>query len=109
DPDRAVVRALDAPARLPAVLAGPERVDPAVAEVPDEQVAAELAEGRRRHRHPPRGVEIAECRDASHEVAVEVELVDDAKTLAVELLLAARVLLGVGHEDRASDRLDVER
>jgi hypothetical protein len=51
-------------------------MDPAVAEVADEEVTGELAEvdrlrRTRRHRHAHWRVEVAEGRDAGEEVAVE--------------------------------------
>jgi hypothetical protein len=64
DLDRPVVGALHHPVLLPAVLALAERVDPAVPEIADEEVAAELAESRRCHREAPRGVQLALRGDA---------------------------------------------
>ena len=84
-------------------------VDLPVAEVADEQVAAEAAERRRSPGEPPRGVELPVLGDAAEELPVEVVDVDDAQPTAVRLVVRPGLLLAVGHEDPVADRLDPER
>src|SRR5436190_2016691 len=68
DRDRPMVDALDHAVCLPAFVRAPfECVNPAVAEIADEEVAAELAEGRGSLGQTPRSVEIAERGDAAVE------------------------------------------
>jgi hypothetical protein len=109
DLDRPVVGALHDAVLFPAVLAPAERVDPAVPEVADQQVTAELAEVRRCHRETPRCVELAGRRDPLDEVARRVEGIDVAAALARDLFVAVLVLLRVGDVDQAADVLDTER
>ena len=58
-------------------------VDRPVAEVADEQVAAEAPEVGRRQRKPPRRVQPAALGHAGEQRAVRVVLVDEAEALAV--------------------------
>ena len=109
DLDRPVVGALHDAVLLPAVLAIAERVDPAVPEVADQQVTAELAEVRRSYGQAPRRVELAGRRDPLDEVAAGVEGAHVAEALARDLFVGVLVLLGVGDVDLAADRLDAER
>src|SRR5206468_4980875 len=74
-------------------------VDLPVAEVADEQVAAEAAERRRRPREAPRRVQLAVLRHPPEQVAVHAVDVDEAETLAVLLVVTAGLLLRVGDED----------
>src|SRR5436853_1362851 len=76
-----------------------ERADLPVAEVPDEQVAAEAAEAGRRHRKAPWRVQLAVRRDAGEQCATRVELVYEAQALAGDVILPVGVLLRVGDED----------
>src|SRR4029077_16573223 len=83
-------------------------VDRPVAEVADEQVAAEAAEVAWRHRQPPRSVQLATRGDARDEGPVCRELVDEAEALSGHLVMAS-ALLRVGDEQVAADVLDPER
>src|SRR5262249_49707435 len=80
-------------------------VDTAVAEVADQQVAAELAEAVRGDRHAPgrieRGQGAARCRprgEALEEVAAGVELIDEAVAGTFDVVVLFGVLLGVSNE-----------
>src|SRR5205809_6315931 len=84
-------------------------VDLAVAEVPDEEVAAERAEARGREGDPPRGVELAVLRDAREQRTARVEDVDEAEALTVLLVVARLLSLRERHEDPVADGLDAER
>src|SRR5262245_7344386 len=84
-----------------------EGVDFSVSEVAHDQTPAEPAEIIGRHRHAPRRVERAVRADSRDQVPVAVELADEAIADARDVVLSA--LLRVGHENRASDRLDAER
>src|SRR6266516_5722739 len=70
-----------------------ERADLPVAEVPDEQVAAEAAEAGRRHRKAPWRVQLAVRRDPGEQCAARVELVDEAQALASDVILPVGFLL----------------
>ena len=84
-----------------------KRVHVSVAEVADEQVAAECAEAGRGERHPPRRVQRSHPRDARDEPAAEVELVDEAAGRAV--VAGRRRPPDVAHEHAPPDRPDAER
>src|SRR5437870_2254865 len=73
--NRLPVRVVQRPVVRPARAVPPERVDPAVAEVADEQVAAEAAEGPRCERYAPRRVQHTAMRHTRDETALAVELV----------------------------------
>lgn len=98
---------LEVPVRLPG--APPEGVDPAVAEVADQQLPAELTEVGRCLGQAPRRVEGVPGGHAPQEGAVGPEGADEAEAVAGDLILGVGILLGVGHEDRAVDVLDPER
>ena len=85
------------------------RVDLAVAEVADEQIAAEAAEVGRRLCEPPGRVQLAVLGHTRDEVPGRVELVHEAASLAGDLVLGVRILLGERDEDVPADRLDPER
>src|SRR5207244_8960925 len=95
---------LELPGRLPL-----EGRDLAVAEVADEEIAAEAAEARRSEREAPRRVQLPVGRHPAEQRAARVELVDEAETLAGDVVVAVGVLLRIGHEDVAADVLDPER
>src|SRR6266487_2404109 len=95
---------LEGPVRLFLV-----RVDVAVPEVSDEQVAAEEAEARRGHRNAPRRVQLAALRDADEQVPGGVVGVDEAEARTSRLVIRARGLPRVCDEDSRADRLDPER
>ena len=85
----------------------PVGVDPAAAEVRDEEIAAEAAESGRRERNAPRLVQLVGAADVGEQPSVEVELVDVA---AVRRIVAVhRGTVRVGDEDPVADRLDAER
>ena len=62
------------------------RIDLPVAEVADEQVAAEAAERVRGEGEPPRSVELPVLGDATQELPVEVVGVDDPESPLVRLV-----------------------
>src|SRR5207248_8283887 len=72
---RGVERAAMLEVAVPHLLVG---VDLPIAEVADEQVAAEAAERRRSQGEPPRGVELPALGDPTDELPVEVIHVDEA-------------------------------
>jgi hypothetical protein len=84
-------------------------VDLPVAEVADEDVAAEPAERRRCDGDAPRSVQLAVLRDPREQRAGCVVHVDEAATLAGDLVAPGRVLLRVGDEDASARALDAER
>ena len=78
DGDRQAAAVAQLAAEGPGVADARERVDPAAAEVPHEQVARVPAEARRREREAPRLVERAVAVDPRDEAPREVVLVDVA-------------------------------
>src|SRR5882762_11664076 len=78
-------------------------VDPAVAEVADEDVAAESAEGIRRTRDAPRRIERPATDQAPQQMAVGIEHIDKAVTLACHVVVLFSVLLRVSDEEIAID------
>src|SRR5207244_11695734 len=83
-----------------------EGVELAVAEVADDQTAAEPSEILWRHRHAPGRVQQAVRADPRDEVAVGIELPDEAVSDPGDVVLAA--LQRVADEDRVADGLDAE-
>src|SRR6266516_3596331 len=84
-------------------------VDAPVAEVADQQIAAEGAEAAAgRHLKAPGRVQDATRGDPREEVAAGVEGVDEAEARPVDLILVPRALLGPGDVDRAAEVLDAE-
>ena len=75
-----------------------EGIDPAVAEVSDQQVATELPEVAGCHGNAPGRVERPSRRDPLEQVAAGVEDVNEAETLACDVIVLGGVLLGVGDE-----------
>src|SRR6266699_3252957 len=88
---------------------GVEGVDPAVAEVSDQDVAAEGSEGGRRQRHRPRGVEPILAGEPLQQVAVRREDVDKAIAWPGVVIVFGRVLFGEGDVQVAADVVDAER
>src|SRR5262249_3651047 len=86
-----------------------EGVDAAVAEVADQQVAAEGSKARRREHHAPRRVEVAARDEAAVEVTVGLEDVDKAVARAGLVIVGVGVLLGVADVELAVDGSDPER
>src|SRR5262249_52771481 len=110
DPDRPAAGEPEGTVRLPVSVGLPlVRVDLPVAEVADQQVAADAAEHRRRHRHAPRRIERALAGHAAEQVSAGVEHVDEAEPRARYVEPLRLVLLRVGDEERATEVLDVER
>ena len=87
--------------------AGIEGVDMAIAQVADQQIAAEGAEARRRLDHRPRGVQRASGGETLDEVAVHVEDVHQAQAGALRLVVEVG-RLRVRHVELAADLRDVE-
>src|SRR5262249_43822662 len=83
-----------------------ERVDPAVAEVADEEASREAPEIGGCHGEAPRRGEQPAIADAGDEVAVGVELANETVADPGNVVLAA--LQGVCDEDRVADHLDSE-
>ena len=98
---------VSSPVQAPLPVGLAERVDPSVAEVGDEQVAAEAAERARRERDSPRLVQARRAADLRDELPVEVELVDVAAGRRV--VPVHRRAPHVRHEDVPTDRVDAER
>ena len=84
-------------------------VDPPVAEVADEDVAAERAERRRRHRHGPRRVEPVAADEPLEQVAVRAEHVDEPIAGTGGVIVLRRILLRERHVELATDVVDSER
>ena len=107
DRDRLAVRVVQRAVERPALRRAAERVDVPVAEVADEQIAAEAAERARCERDAPRRVQRAALCDACDEVPEAVELVD---VPACRVVVAVdRRATDVGDEHVAVDRVDAER
>ncbi len=80
-----------------------------VAEVANEQLATELAEGVRRLGQSPWRVQRIARGDPSLEGTVGAKCTDEPKAVAGDLVLGIGILLRIRHEDRAADVLDPER
>src|SRR2546422_465756 len=83
-------------------------VDLSIADVADEQGAAEGTEFRRRQGQPPRRVERAMRSESPQEAAARVVHVDETKPSAHDFIAPVLVLLGVGNEEQVVNVLDVE-
>src|SRR5579872_4873673 len=86
-----------------------ERVDPPVAEVADQDRAAEPAEAERRAREAPRRVERPTRREPPDQLAAGGEHVDEAQPGPGDVVLLLLVLLGERHEQLTTDVFDAER
>ena len=86
-----------------------ERIDPAVAEVADEQGPAEAAKTRRGQDDAPGRVERTLGREPLEKLAVGVEDVHVAVAGAGHVIVLCGVLQGIGDVELAADVLDVER
>src|SRR5690349_10601651 len=84
-------------------------MDAAVAEIADQEIAGETAEPVRGDGESPGRVERTMRRDALDQVAVEVELVDEAMAEAPHVVRALRVADREGDEEMTVERLHVER
>src|SRR6266545_2276510 len=82
-------------------------VDPAIAEVADEQTAPESAEVRRRHCDAPRGVQLTMRGHRRDEIAVGIEFAHETVTLSRDVIHPR--FQRVGDENRVADGLDAER
>src|SRR6266436_4125321 len=85
-----------------------EYVDLAVTEVADEDVAAESAEGIRRTRDTPRRIERPATDQPPQQMAVGIEHIDKAVTLACHVVVLVSVLLCISDEEIAIDVRDAE-
>src|SRR5258708_14503130 len=83
-------------------------MDPPVAEVADEDVAAEAAEGIRRTRDAPGRIERSAADQASQQMAVGIEHIDESVALACDIVVLLRVLLRESDEEIAIDVRDAE-
>src|SRR4029077_11838043 len=90
-------------------------IDPAVAEIADQELVAVPPEVTRRQGDGPWGVERPPRRDSPEQVAAGVEDVDEAAAPARDVVVLFGVLLGIGDEQeilrgaRGSDARDPER
>src|SRR5947208_3041186 len=113
DGDRRAVGGVELTARLILAIAeqlpGIEGVDVAVAEVSDEQVAAEEPEVGRCEGDPPRRVEPPQRGHAPDQMAGGIEGVDEPVPLTRHVVVHRRVLQRVRHVDRAVQIADPER
>src|SRR5581483_6856607 len=85
-----------------------ERVDPPVAEVADEEIAAEGTEARWRLGQAPWGIQETTRSQSLHEQPVRREDVDEPATGTGHVIVLRGVLQGVGHVEQAVDLLDPE-
>src|SRR5262249_5648573 len=108
DDDRLARRSGELSVELPPTPRGTERVDPAISEVADEQVAGEVPKAGRRHRNAPRRVKRALGRDALQQIAVRVKDVDEAVAAAGDVIVLVGVLQGKRHDQVAADVGDAE-
>src|SRR5579863_8997698 len=105
DGDRLAIRAFEL---IDELAARRVDIDAAVAEIADENVAAEMAEARRRHGETPRRVERTVLGKARQQIPVGVEDIDEAGTRAGDAVMLVGALLRIGDPERAVDVLDVE-
>src|SRR6266700_7321351 len=84
-------------------------VDVTVAEVPDQQVAAELTESGRCQREPPWRVQRATGDQTLDQSAVVGEDIHETVTRPGHVIMQNGILLGVGDVQLAPDFLDTER
>src|ERR1035441_4491168 len=89
-------------------LCGIERVDRAVAEIANQQRAAELAEGRERHLHSPRRVERSLGNQVRDQISRCVKHIDESVAGGSHIVMLRRVLLGVSHIDHPTEIGDSE-
>src|SRR6478752_865000 len=88
---------------------GVEGVDASVAEVANEQCAAQSAEAGRCQRKPPRGVQDAARDQPTNEGTVGGEYVHEPVAPTGDVVTQGGVLLGVGDVELAGEFLNVER
>src|SRR6266478_7139092 len=81
--------------------------DSAAAAIPHQNVVAEVAKVGGRLRQSPGGIEPGTMLQAHQESSINVELIHEAETFAVNLVIAT-ALLGKANEDVAADGLNVE-
>src|SRR5258705_13567662 len=86
-----------------------ERIDAAVLEIADENIAAELSEAIGRARQSPGRIEHAVFGKASQQVTVGVENVDETTSRSADIIHLLRILSGVGHPKITVDILDPKR
>src|SRR5882724_4438193 len=85
------------------------RIDRSIAEVTDENGVAEPAKTGRRKGHTPRRIEVAPRCQAAQQGSVRIEYIDIPQTMPSDFVMLVFILLGIGHVDVATDRLDSER
>jgi hypothetical protein len=83
-------------------------IDRAVAEIADQDIRIEAAEGKRSPRNAPGRVQRAMRGKTQEQMAVGVKGIDKAVALTGDIGILYRVLLGVGHKQLAIDILDAE-
>src|SRR4029077_11846420 len=105
DRQRASVEAAHLTKKIPVRV---EYIDPAVAEIADQDIPAKAAEGQRGPRNAPGRVQRATRGKPLKQMAVGVEDIDKAVALTGDIDIFCRVLLGVGHKQIAVDILDAE-
>src|SRR5262249_1476108 len=85
-----------------------ERIDFPIAEVADEDVAAELTKGEGGPHHTPGGVQHSTRREAPQQMAGGVEDVDKAIAQPRHVIMLVRILQRIRDEEIAVDVLDAE-
>src|SRR6266478_5085247 len=88
---------------------GAESADTPVAEVTDENIAAESAEGVRGARLAPRRIERTPRGEAPQQVTVGIEHVDETVTFACDIVVLLCILQRVRHKEITVDGADAER
>src|SRR6516162_2655957 len=86
-----------------------ERIDPSVAEIPDENVAAESSESIGCARNAPRRIQRPTGSEALEQIPASVKHVDKAVARPRDVVMLCCVLLRVGDEQIAVDVLNAER
>jgi hypothetical protein len=86
-----------------------ERVYFSIPEIPNENIAAEPAEGERCARDAPWRIQRPAASEAPQQITVGIENVDKAISGTGDVVVLRGVLLGVRDEETAVDILDAER
>jgi hypothetical protein len=86
-----------------------EDIDSAIAEVANQDFAAEAAECKRCARDSPGRVERPSAGEAAQQVAVCIEYIDESVTVACNIVVLLIVLLRIGDEKVAIDVRDAKR
>src|SRR5262249_38762373 len=80
-----------------------------IAEIADEDIAAESTKGERSPRNTPRRIQWSAAREALEQISIGVVDVDEAIARTSYVVVLFRVLEGIGDEEIAVDVLDPER